>query len=660
DKWIVVTSLSSPTSDIYYLANITGWKLLVLGEEKTSNWSNVNCHFLSYNDRENELFTIKTLLPKGSYSRKTLGYLYAIVNGAQVIYATDDNYRPTDNLTNFNLETMEFGMRYSGQNLFNAYSHFGQSSIWPKGFPLEKISDQKSLNYHVGKFTTPSIQQSLVNGDPDVDSIFRLTRKMKSEHMNVLFDSVAPPVIVPSGVLSPFSSQNTLFLYDAFWALVLPISTSFKGSDIWKNYWAQRLLWEIGGNVGFYPPNGIRKRNTESHIEDAKYESAFYSRTSKLIEFLQNWRCNVELKFFKCVVKLSEQMYLNKFWTKQDVHVVKVWLKDLNHFGYIEPSRAPYVFPTTSNTTSEHLIRVVYKPTEQKQSQMQASKSILQSKWDQVLGITSFCNLTRYQITTKSLASKTYPNILLIIVFNFPIYDNIPYLQLMYGVKFSHIVYCGNSLEAYLKSSKKLRFSVSFLEVDVHRGYFFEKCLSVAMKMNHKVKGYLLIGDDTLLNSWNIPSLPLDKLWFHQHELLLRDKSSGWHWWNKEMGNTVFNKTWEYLLQQSLTDPSKEQIINSYMTRLEKATGSNLGLYHGASDIVYIPIRFKSQAIYLFDVFSKHKVFMEISIPSVVFGLDDKANIVNLAGQYLWYDGKREHVPELFRADQIFLHPVKL
>ena len=35
DKWIVVTSIAAPTSDVKLLSQIAGWKLLVVGDKKT-------------------------------------------------------------------------------------------------------------------------------------------------------------------------------------------------------------------------------------------------------------------------------------------------------------------------------------------------------------------------------------------------------------------------------------------------------------------------------------------------------------------------------------------------------------------------------------------------------------------------------------------------
>lgn len=59
------------------------------------------------------------------------------------------------------------------------------------------------------------------------------------------------PLALPSGVFSPYNSQNTVHQRSAFWALYLPSSVSFRVTDIWRSFWAQRLLWETDGSVVF-------------------------------------------------------------------------------------------------------------------------------------------------------------------------------------------------------------------------------------------------------------------------------------------------------------------------------------------------------------------------------------------------------------------------
>ena len=39
EKWLVVTTISAPTEDVKKLAQVQGWKLLIVGDKKTpENW----------------------------------------------------------------------------------------------------------------------------------------------------------------------------------------------------------------------------------------------------------------------------------------------------------------------------------------------------------------------------------------------------------------------------------------------------------------------------------------------------------------------------------------------------------------------------------------------------------------------------------------------
>ena len=35
DRWIVITSIAPPTEDVKFLANIPGWRVVVVGDTKT-------------------------------------------------------------------------------------------------------------------------------------------------------------------------------------------------------------------------------------------------------------------------------------------------------------------------------------------------------------------------------------------------------------------------------------------------------------------------------------------------------------------------------------------------------------------------------------------------------------------------------------------------
>ena len=201
--------------------------------------------FLDVKKQESLGYKSTKLLKYKSYTRKNIGYLYAIQHGAKIIYETDDDNSPTNGKIEFDQNSNKEYLVYDSvkSNVVNPYAHFGQSTIWPRGYPLDRIGDPPPTSYRKCKNSKASIQQGVVDGDPDVDAIFRLTRKDAGVDLRVQFDKSASPVLLPRGIIAPYNTQNTLHLYDAFWGLLIPQTVAFRVCDIWRGYWAQRLMW---------------------------------------------------------------------------------------------------------------------------------------------------------------------------------------------------------------------------------------------------------------------------------------------------------------------------------------------------------------------------------------------------------------------------------
>ena len=283
-------------------------------------------------------YRIHDLLEYRSYPRKNIGYLYAIQHGAKIIYETDDDNSPTSGkITFYQQETGDFFVYKTDSAMVNPYEHFGQSTIWPRGYPLDHIGDPPSHRFVKCAGVDTSVQQGVVNGDPDVDAIFRLTRKDKGVNLNVEFDAKAPPVVLPPNTLAPFNSQNTLFLHKALWALLLPTTVTFRVCDIWRGYWAQRLLWDVGTHLSFFPPNAVQFRNAHDYLSDFKEEKVVYYESGRLIEFLNKWKSD-KPDFFSRVLDLSVALAENGFWGINDALLTKAWLTDLVSIGYEMPS----------------------------------------------------------------------------------------------------------------------------------------------------------------------------------------------------------------------------------------------------------------------------------------------------------------------------------
>ena len=100
-------------------------------------------------------------------------------------------------------ETGDFHLYKTDSTVVNLYEHFGQSTIWPRWYPLEHVADPSSHKFVKCRGVDTSMQQGVVNGDPDVDTVFRLTRKDKGVDLKVEFDADVPPVVLPPYTMAP-------------------------------------------------------------------------------------------------------------------------------------------------------------------------------------------------------------------------------------------------------------------------------------------------------------------------------------------------------------------------------------------------------------------------------------------------------------------------
>ncbi len=149
-NWIVVTSVNQPTKEIARLSQQKHFQLLVVGDKKSpQNWTYPNTIFLSTTDQQELGYSILQSTPYNSYNRKNIGYIFALQNGAHFIYDTDDDNSPIIDLAEyFDLSDYDHGLvltttgtdNFSSSIYVNPYSHFGQPTIWPRGFPLSEIN----------------------------------------------------------------------------------------------------------------------------------------------------------------------------------------------------------------------------------------------------------------------------------------------------------------------------------------------------------------------------------------------------------------------------------------------------------------------------------------------------------------------------------------
>ena len=283
-RFIVITTIFPPTNAVKKFAKLRARHLVVVGDRKTpKDWRQANATFLSASQQPRMPFRLLAALPWNHYCRKMAGYLHAMGNGAQVIIDTDDDNEPYQD---WSFPPFEGRQLTTPANLgfVNLYRSFTPRHIWPRGFPLERIQDPKAILAESRLRAAASrvgVWQGLADGDPDVDAIYRVTCNLPC-----CFQKRAP-IVLDSGTLCPFNSQNTAFRREVFPLLYLPVTATFRFTDILRGLVAQPVLWAGGYRLGFSRATVVQKRNPHNYLKDFESEIPCYLWSQRVVDVVR-------------------------------------------------------------------------------------------------------------------------------------------------------------------------------------------------------------------------------------------------------------------------------------------------------------------------------------------------------------------------------------
>jgi len=323
-KFIVITSINHPTKALRTFSQLQDWQVVVVADRKTpTDWELANVKILTIEEQEAlPLQTVKCLR-WNHYARKNVGYLYAVMNGAELIYETDDDNIPYDSWESFFPLDLDGDVKVCDDSpkFVNAYHHFCDAHIWPRGFPLTQVLNQPGstqLLKRPARKIAP-VQQGLADLEPDVDAIYRLTIGKP-----ITFSKNTSLYLAP-GTYCPFNSQNTLWYPEAFPYLFLPASVPSRVTDIWRGYIAQRFLHMQDKGVLFFSPSVYQERNYHNLHHDFTQEIELYTRTEELVSVLDAYHADY--------AGIMEQLLQNQFVQQEDVDLFKAWISDLIQLG---------------------------------------------------------------------------------------------------------------------------------------------------------------------------------------------------------------------------------------------------------------------------------------------------------------------------------------
>ena len=322
----VVTTVQRPTPAMVRLAGVLGGidaPLFVVGDRKgPDEFELPGAEFFSLDRQASGPFMLGRLAPTGHYARKNLGYLMAMARGATCIYETDDDNVPLSNWAPRSRNVQ--AIPCSDGRWVNAYEFFTDDLIWPRGFPLEQVRHPPYGRRRGLTGTSSSIQQGLANGSPDVDAIWRLILDRP-----IVFKAAAS-VSLAAGSFCPFNSQSTWWWAPAFPLMYLPSCCSFRMTDIWRGFIAQRCLWEIDEQLVFHAPEVEQARNDHELLVDFQEEVPGYLANERIVRDLLSLslsadRGQVGRNLLRCYDALVKEGH----FPQEEGALVRAWLDDL-------------------------------------------------------------------------------------------------------------------------------------------------------------------------------------------------------------------------------------------------------------------------------------------------------------------------------------------
>jgi hypothetical protein len=328
DKCIVITSINSPNSALRAFAEGSrehGYRFIVIGDTKSpADFELTDCEYYSVPRQLETGLSYAQVCPTRHYARKNIGYLIAARSGVQIIRDTDDDNLPRDGFWDvLPRETNTPTAENSGW--LNVYRYFSDSLIWPRGLPLNHIQDKVTeFSALPTKKTDCPIQQGLADVNPDVDAIYRLILPLPQDFRK------DRRVTLSKGAWCPFNSQNTTWFVEAFPLLYLPAYCSFRMTDIWRSFVAQRIGWENGWSILFHEPTVWQERNEHDLMKDFIDEIPGYTNNNLIKKELESLSlrggvANLGEDMRSCYRRLCELKIIGE----QELPLLDAWLADL-------------------------------------------------------------------------------------------------------------------------------------------------------------------------------------------------------------------------------------------------------------------------------------------------------------------------------------------
>lgn len=325
---LVVTSISAPNPALRELAaqsKARGIRFYLIGDASSPpDFKLEGCEFYSLERQRGTGLKMAALLPTRHYARKNIGYLLAMRSRPGWLLETDDDNLPRAAFWEHRVQRQRAPW-LPGFGWANVYSYFSQATIWPRGLPLDAIQVKlPEFEQLPTQEADCPIQQGLAAADPDVDAIYRLVFPLPAGFCANRQVAFGP------GTWCPFNSQNTAWFPPAYPLLYLPSYCSFRMTDIWRSFVAQRIAWENGWSVLFRSADVVQERNDHDLMKDFADEVPGYLHNRAIGDRLAALKLQPGTESIgENLVRCYEELVRMGAVGAEEMVLVRAWLEDI-------------------------------------------------------------------------------------------------------------------------------------------------------------------------------------------------------------------------------------------------------------------------------------------------------------------------------------------
>ena len=324
-------------------------------------------------------------------------------------------------------------------------------------------------------------------------------------------------------------------------------------------------------------------------------------------------------------------------------------------------------------------------------------------------------NLLRFLNKPNIQPKIQFEDRLLVVEFNNPHYESIPFLESLYRVSFPNILYCtltpienatndyelftmklevgeiGNMEDWIVRNllvevtfkkppNRVITYNVKYIIHDQGTkipNYMSETpnfCIEAAIQRMPSFRGYFYMADDVVFHFWKTTNFDPDKFWWYnknpQKFFDVKTEEQKWCVYNNGTISNCRPVYWTWFgrykneIRASLKAMARHSALSKQcLTELTKRTGGNFTVVGGSADFYYVPGTRALDFLHMSNLFRTTRLWHEISIHMMIYCLNKPEQLEVSKLYHNWNFKSDRRLPWLWypgHLDDTSVHPLKL